>query len=142
MSIEVLPHFISYPLGNYIQFVKPLNVSKEQKCHDYSYTSPRVTVKDSGIWDDTLGEKCHRRHRPNSDHGTYDKLHEIFLAHLDGSNTERVHPNIGIFQGNLVTHLNGDNMEEVYCNSDELQRFPVIHFGGDNNMEEVHCNSD
>ena len=28
MSVEVLPHLISHLLGNYIQFVKPLHVSK------------------------------------------------------------------------------------------------------------------
>ena len=59
ISVEVLPHFISHLLGNYIQFVKPLHVSEEQKGHDYSYASPSVTDKDSGSWDDTLGEKCH-----------------------------------------------------------------------------------
>ena len=36
-------------------------LSVKKKGQDFSYASPRVTDKDSGIWDDTLGEKCHGR---------------------------------------------------------------------------------
>ena len=83
------------------------------------------------IYDDTFGEKCHWLPHPNQHPGTHDKLHEVLLANLDGSNTDRVHPNISIFQGNLITHLN----------SDEIHGFPVTHFGGDN-VEEAQYRSD
>ena len=69
MSVEVILHFISHPLGNYIQIVKPLYMSVEKKCQDFSYASPRVTDKDSGIEDDTftLGKQCHGcLHTPRS----------------------------------------------------------------------------
>ena len=59
MSVEMLPHFISHLLSNYIQIVKPLHVSKEKKGHEFSYASPRVSDKDLGSWDDTLGGKYH-----------------------------------------------------------------------------------
>ena len=48
MSVEMLPHFISHLLGNYIQFVKPLHVSEKKKHQEFSYASPRVTDKDLG----------------------------------------------------------------------------------------------
>ena len=74
-------------------------MSVKEKCQDFSYTSPRVTDKDSGIWDDTLGEKCHWRPHPNQHPGTHDRLHEI---------------------GFLVTQQGGDNMEEAQYGSDRL----------------------
>ena len=37
-----------------VQSVMSLYMSVEEKCQDFGYTSPRVTEKDSGIWDDTF----------------------------------------------------------------------------------------
>ena len=79
-------------------------------------------------WDDTtFGEKCCWLPHHNQQPEVHEKLHEVFLAHLN-----EVHPNIGIFQGNLITHLN----------SDEIHVFPFTHFGGDNSMEEARYGSD
>ena len=82
-----------------IQSVKSLYMSVEENCQDFSYTSPRVTEKDSGIWVDTftLGVKCHGHAYPNPHPGTHNRLHEISCAHSSGGSMEGVHHSIGRF---------------------------------------------
>ena len=66
MSVEMFPNLISYLLGNHTQIVKPIHMDKKKKGHEFSYTSPSVTIKDSVYyWNDTFGEKCHWSPHPD-----------------------------------------------------------------------------
>ena len=114
-----------------------INVKK--KGHEFSYTSPRVTGKDSEYcWDDTFGEKCHWSPHPDQHPGTHDKLHEVFPTHFGDTQIKFTLASADFKQ---VTHLNGENMGRVHCNSERLHGFPVTHFGGDN-VKEARYGSD
>ena len=116
-----------------VQYVMSLYTSAEEKCQDLSYASPRVTEKDSGIWDDTfMRAKCHGYPHPNPHPGTHDRLHENSLAHSSGGSMERVHHSIGRFQGNPVIHPDGDNIEGIH---DKPHGYVIAH-SGDDTLEE------